>query len=178
MNWAALPSDHPVWHGCHGGKRHGKLGDQTRGTRIRLCCRCVRKPGRSISYRRDLTQYRVYPRALPRLGAGSSGGRETRCTGMPVPYRRGGGPYNVVSPAPVTNAEYAKGLARVLSRPAILPAPAFALQLMLGGNGPAVAHRPTSGSGKTGKRRIPAQVPGVSGCPARKREVNFFEKKR
>lgn len=68
---------------------------------------------------------------------------------MPVPYRRGGGPYNVVSPAPVTNAEFTKGLARVLSRPAILPAPAFALQLMLGEMARLLL---------TGQRAVPARL--------------------
>jgi uncharacterized protein (TIGR01777 family) len=42
------------------------------------------------------------------------------------------GAYNVVSPQPVTNAEFARTLAQVLNRPAILPAPAFALRVMLG----------------------------------------------
>ncbi len=42
------------------------------------------------------------------------------------------GPLNVVSPQPVTNAEFTKELARALHRPAILPAPAFALRLALG----------------------------------------------
>ena len=42
------------------------------------------------------------------------------------------GPVNVVSPNPVTNREFTATLARVLSRPAILPVPAFALRLALG----------------------------------------------
>src|SRR5882724_9686505 len=42
------------------------------------------------------------------------------------------GPLNVVSPQPVTNAEFTKELARALHRPAILPAPAFGLRLALG----------------------------------------------
>jgi len=42
------------------------------------------------------------------------------------------GPLNVVAPEPVTNAEFTKALARVLHRPAILPAPAFALRTALG----------------------------------------------
>ncbi len=42
------------------------------------------------------------------------------------------GPLNVVSPQPVTNAEFTKELARALHRPANLPAPAFALRLALG----------------------------------------------
>ena len=42
------------------------------------------------------------------------------------------GPVNAVAPAPVTNAEFARELGRVLHRPAILPAPAWALRLALG----------------------------------------------
>ncbi len=42
------------------------------------------------------------------------------------------GPVNVVAPAPVTNAELAGTLGRVLRRPAVLPAPAAALRLAVG----------------------------------------------
>ena len=42
------------------------------------------------------------------------------------------GPLNVVSPQPVTNTEFTKLLAAVLHRPALFPAPAFALRLLLG----------------------------------------------
>jgi uncharacterized protein (TIGR01777 family) len=42
------------------------------------------------------------------------------------------GPVNVVAPNPVTNAEFTKTLARVLSRPAIFPMPAFAARLAFG----------------------------------------------
>jgi uncharacterized protein len=42
------------------------------------------------------------------------------------------GPINSVSPAPVTNAEFTKTLASVLSRPAIFPMPAFAARLVFG----------------------------------------------
>jgi uncharacterized protein (TIGR01777 family) len=42
------------------------------------------------------------------------------------------GPANVTAPAPVTNADYARTLGRVLGRPAILPAPAPAVTLLLG----------------------------------------------
>lgn len=43
------------------------------------------------------------------------------------------GAYNAVSPAPVRQADFAKTLARVLGRPAFLPAPAFALRAATGG---------------------------------------------
>lgn len=42
------------------------------------------------------------------------------------------GPVNVVAPNPVRNAEFTKTLASVLSRPAILPMPAFAARLVFG----------------------------------------------
>jgi uncharacterized protein len=42
------------------------------------------------------------------------------------------GPVNVVAPNPVRNAEFTKTLASVLSRPAILPMPAFATRLVFG----------------------------------------------
>jgi uncharacterized protein (TIGR01777 family) len=42
------------------------------------------------------------------------------------------GPVNVVSPEPVRNAEFADTLGKVLHRPALVPAPAFALRLLFG----------------------------------------------
>lgn len=42
------------------------------------------------------------------------------------------GPLNVTAPNPVTYAEFARTLGRVLGRPALVPAPAFALRLALG----------------------------------------------
>jgi uncharacterized protein (TIGR01777 family) len=42
------------------------------------------------------------------------------------------GPINVVSPQPVRNAEFTAVLAKTLHRPALFPAPAFALRLLLG----------------------------------------------
>ncbi|MCW3843619.1 TIGR01777 family oxidoreductase [Micromonospora yasonensis] len=43
------------------------------------------------------------------------------------------GPVNVVGPAPVTNAEFARELGRQVHRPAIMPVPALALRIALGG---------------------------------------------
>ncbi|TDB73056.1 TIGR01777 family oxidoreductase [Micromonospora sp. KC721] len=43
------------------------------------------------------------------------------------------GPVNVVGPNPVTNAEFTRELARQLRRPAIMPIPALALKIALGG---------------------------------------------
>jgi uncharacterized protein (TIGR01777 family) len=42
------------------------------------------------------------------------------------------GPVNVVAPEPVTNAEFTRELGRAVHRPAVLPAPAFALRLAFG----------------------------------------------
>jgi NAD dependent epimerase/dehydratase family enzyme len=60
---------------------------------------------------------------------------------------------NVTAPGPVPQAEYARTLARVLRRPAIVPAPAFAVRLALGEfsgevlNGARVLPRRLTGSG-------------------------------
>ncbi|WP_020573295.1 TIGR01777 family oxidoreductase [Actinopolymorpha alba] len=43
------------------------------------------------------------------------------------------GPYNVSLPEPTTNAELTAAIGAVLHRPTLLPAPAFALRLMLNG---------------------------------------------
>ena len=45
------------------------------------------------------------------------------------------GPVNAVAPLPVTNREYARTLARVMRRPALLPVPALGPQLLLGAEG-------------------------------------------
>ena len=39
---------------------------------------------------------------------------------------------NVVAPSPVRNAEFVRELGRAMHRPAIVPAPAFALKFALG----------------------------------------------
>jgi uncharacterized protein (TIGR01777 family) len=43
------------------------------------------------------------------------------------------GPVNLTSPNPVTNSEFTAGLARAMHRPALLPVPALALKIVLGG---------------------------------------------
>jgi uncharacterized protein (TIGR01777 family) len=45
------------------------------------------------------------------------------------------GPINAVAPTPVRNSDYARTLAHVLHRPALLPVPAFAPRLILGEEG-------------------------------------------
>jgi len=42
------------------------------------------------------------------------------------------GPLNVAAPNPVTNLEFARTLGRVLRKPSVMPAPAFALRAVLG----------------------------------------------
>src|SRR5205814_7229787 len=42
------------------------------------------------------------------------------------------GPLNATAPHPVTNADFARALGRAMHRPAFIPAPAFALRLLLG----------------------------------------------
>lgn len=42
------------------------------------------------------------------------------------------GPWNIVSPQPVTNAEFTRTLAAALHRPTFLPVPALALKVLLG----------------------------------------------
>ena len=42
------------------------------------------------------------------------------------------GPLNATAPTPVTNADFTKAFGRAMHRPAILPAPAFALKIALG----------------------------------------------
>ncbi|MCM0676762.1 TIGR01777 family oxidoreductase [Micromonospora phytophila] len=50
------------------------------------------------------------------------------------------GPVNMVGPAPSTNAEFTRELARQLHRPAIMPIPGVALKVVLGGFSTEVLH--------------------------------------
>ncbi len=52
------------------------------------------------------------------------------------------GPVNAVSPNPVTNAEFTRGLAAALHRPAIFPVPALAVRLAFRTDGRRGAHQP------------------------------------
>jgi uncharacterized protein (TIGR01777 family) len=62
---------------------------------------------------------------------------------------RATGPVNLSAPNPVTNAELARSLGRVLHRPALLPVPAAALRLLYGEMASIVV---------TGQRVIPARL--------------------
>jgi uncharacterized protein (TIGR01777 family) len=66
-----------------------------------------------------------------------------------VQTREAEGPLNATAPHPVTNREFAKALGRALHRPALLPAPSFALKLALGEFANYVV---------TGQRAIPAKA--------------------
>ena len=59
------------------------------------------------------------------------------------------GPLNITAPNPVMNLELARTLGRVLRRPALMPAPEFALRLVLGEMADAIV---------TGQRVLPAKA--------------------
>jgi uncharacterized protein (TIGR01777 family) len=59
------------------------------------------------------------------------------------------GPINLTAPNPVTNRDFAHALGRALHRPALIPAPAFALRAVLG---------EFAGSVLTGQRVVPARA--------------------
>lgn len=60
------------------------------------------------------------------------------------------GPINVTGPQPVTNKEFARALGRAMHRPAFMPAPGFALRLLLGEMADALL--------LSGQRAVPAQA--------------------
>jgi uncharacterized protein len=66
-----------------------------------------------------------------------------------VDTREVSGAVNVTAPYPITNAEFTRALARALRRPALIPAPAFALRLALG---------EFADSLLTGQRALPARA--------------------
>jgi uncharacterized protein len=72
------------------------------------------------------------------------------------------GPVNMVAPKPVTNTEFTKTLASVLSRPAILPMPAFAVKLVFGEMGETAL---------LGGQRVEPERLVASGYPFRFREL-------
>jgi uncharacterized protein (TIGR01777 family) len=60
------------------------------------------------------------------------------------------GPLNMTAPNPVTNREFARALGRVLGRPSFMPAPAFAMRIVLGEMADALL--------LTGQRVLPAKA--------------------
>jgi uncharacterized protein (TIGR01777 family) len=73
------------------------------------------------------------------------------------------GPINLTAPHPVTNRHYARALGRAMHRPALIPAPGFALRLVLGEFANAVL---------TGQRVIPARALAL-GYPFRYPELEM-----
>lgn len=57
---------------------------------------------------------------------------EVRAIRFLLEHETASGPFNLTAPRPVTSRDFARALGRVLSRPALLPAPAVALRLALG----------------------------------------------
>ena len=57
---------------------------------------------------------------------------EVRALAFLMTEERATGPFNLTAPNPVTNRGFARTLAKVMGRPALLPTPAFALNLALG----------------------------------------------
>jgi uncharacterized protein (TIGR01777 family) len=72
------------------------------------------------------------------------------------------GPVNMVAPRPVTNVEFTKTLAGVLSRPAVVPMPAFAVKLAFGEMGETIL---------LGSQRVEPTKLIMSGYPFRFREL-------
>jgi hypothetical protein len=72
------------------------------------------------------------------------------------------GPVNLVAPRPVTNAEFTRTLAAVLSRPAIFPLPKFAVKLAFGEMGETVL---------LGSQRVEPSQLAKSGYPFRFKDL-------
>src|ERR1039458_7506773 len=72
------------------------------------------------------------------------------------------GPVNMVAPKPERNAEFARTLASVLSRPAVFPLPAFAVKLAFGEMGEELL---------LGSQKVEASKLISSGYPFRFREL-------
>ena len=93
------------------------------------------------------------------LGGPVAGGRQyvpwvhiddvTRALLFCVDDSRAAGPLNLTAPTPVDNAEFSRALGRALHRPAVLPVPAFALNVMYGEMAEIVT---------TGQRAVPARL--------------------
>jgi uncharacterized protein len=61
----------------------------------------------------------------------------------------GPGAYNLTSPRPISNADFAKAMGKAMSRPSFVPVPAFALKAMFG---------EMSGMLLTGQRAVPRRL--------------------
>ena len=74
------------------------------------------------------------------------------------------GAINATAPQPVTNAEFARALGRAMHRPAFMPAPGFALKLLLGEMAEALL--------LSGQNAVPAKA------PARRLSVSLQHRRR
>jgi uncharacterized protein (TIGR01777 family) len=72
------------------------------------------------------------------------------------------GPVNMVAPKPVTNADFTRTLAQVLSRPAVFPVPTLAVKMLFGEMGETVL---------LGSQRVEPSQLVASGYPFRFREL-------
>ena len=74
---------------------------------------------------------------------------EVRAIRFLLERREAAGPFNLASPEPVRNRELARVLGRVLHRPSVFPAPAFAVRAVLGEMADVLLH---------GRRAVPARL--------------------
>ena len=102
---------------------------------------CLSRTGLVVGHGGGFLQQMLLPFKLGlggRLGAGTQYmpwiHRDDMVSGLMhlLEHEQLSGPFNLTAPEPVTNAEFSRTLARVLGRPAFLPAPAFALRILLG----------------------------------------------
>jgi uncharacterized protein (TIGR01777 family) len=124
-------------------------------------------PGRTVCIRTGLVLERdggALPRMLPpfRIGAGGpvGSGRQywpwihrddwVRLVDWCLRTPGLAGPVNLTAPNPVTSAAFARALGRALHRPAFVPAPGFALRLVLGEMADALL--------LSGQRAVPAKA--------------------
>jgi len=74
---------------------------------------------------------------------------EVRAIRFLLERREAAGPFNLAAPEPVRNRELARVLGRVLHRPSVFPAPAFAVRAVLGEMADVLLH---------GRRAVPARL--------------------
>src|SRR5262249_32382816 len=71
------------------------------------------------------------------------------------------GPMNATAPNPVTNRDFARALGHAMHRPAFMPAPGFALKLLLGEMGRTPAFWTAGGSRESAAARIQVRIRNV-----------------
>ncbi len=68
---------------------------------------------------------------------------------------------NGTAPEPATNAEFSRALGRALSRPAFLPAPAFALKIAFGEMATTRSRRAEGAAEEASRHGLPLPLPGA-----------------